>query len=256
MRAASSMLGALGAALLLGPGCTAPEAPTETVGYRDGAQGGPTSGERGTVQIYEILWSGSVKGETWDPKDVFVELRNVGSRPVNLSRWRLRLSGTYSRNFVLPDFDKPLEVGDQLVIAAKSDGCFPDPDVLLPDLVFPLDDAFELGLVDADERLMETAGDRNFVPFAGGYDLTTSRSMERIPLMFGADSNRSQAWKFYQAVHCPGDTEGLNCFIDGTGKASPNNDRVLPECRRHTHASPGQANSPDYSGSFANGSFE
>ena len=34
--------------------------PDEGVDYRDGLDGGTTSGERGTVKISEVLWSGSV----------------------------------------------------------------------------------------------------------------------------------------------------------------------------------------------------
>ncbi|HMV66610.1 MAG TPA: lamin tail domain-containing protein [Myxococcota bacterium] len=238
--------------------CGPPEEPDETVEYRDGRGGTTSTGERGTVKITEILWSGSVLSSAsgsyrWDPKDVFVELRNEGSRPLNLSGWRLLLNGPIRRTWRLPQTDHIVQVGEEVYVAASASGCFPEPDWILPDLEFPLDESFELTVRDADERLMETAGDDKQPVFAGGYDLATSRSMERIPLMFGSDGNRSQSWKFYQAGRCPGaDGDlGLNCYQD-----KPNNDKMLPECRRHTHASPGRPNSPDYSGAFANGSFE
>jgi hypothetical protein len=246
------------AALLLAvAACGPPPAPDQTVDYREDVVDGPSSGERGTMKISEILWSGSLTGDTWDRTDVFVELRNEGNRPINISGWELQIRGALQRTFVIPDTDQKLQVGDQVFIAAKTDGCFPDADLVISGLQFPLDAPFALTLVDADERLMETAGDRDVPPFAGGFDLVTSRSMERVPLMFGSDANRSQSWKYYQAVACPGqDGTGLNCFIDGLGRATANNDRMRPECRRHTHASPGRANSPDYTGAFANGSFE
>ena len=238
--------------------CGKPDTPDQTVDYRDGRDGSITSGERGTIKITEILWSGSVLStgsgsHTWDPRDVFIELRNEGSRPLNIDGWRLLLDGPIERDWRLPESGRVLQVGEQAFVAAKNTGCFPEPDWILPDLVLPLDEPFDVTLRDADERLMETAGDDDLPAFAGGYDLATSRSMERIPLMFGSDGNRSQSWKFYQAIPCPGDDGalGLNCF-----ESTPNNDKVLPECRRHTHASPGRSNSPDYSGSFANGSFE
>src|SRR5690606_24209045 len=64
----------------------------EQVGYRTPEDGLTTSGERGNVVISEILWSGSVTDDgTWDPADVFVEIRNQGNLPVNLSGWRLEL---------------------------------------------------------------------------------------------------------------------------------------------------------------------
>lgn len=237
--------------------CGKPDDPDETVEYRDGRDGTTASGERGTIKITEILWSGSVistpAGDTWDPRDVFVELRNEGSRPINLSGWRLLLYGPIRRDVRIPQSDRVLQVGEHAWAAAKTTGCFPDPDWVIPDLAFPLDDPFALTLRDADERLMETAGDDEQPVFAGGYDLVTSRSMERIPLMFGSDGNRSQSWKFYQAARCSGTNgeQGLNCFEE-----TPNNDLMAPECRAHTHASPGRPNSPDYSGAFANGSFE
>ena len=36
----------------------------------------------------------------------------------------------------------------------------------------------------------------------------------------------------------------------------PNDDRIAERCRERTRASPGRANSPDYSGAFSVGSFE
>jgi hypothetical protein len=245
-------------------GCNAdPGELTQTVDYRDGSDGGATSGERGTVKITEVLWSGSVTGtgddRAWDPADVFVELRNEGARDVNISGWRLELEGTIDKIWVLPDTELQLGVGQQLFIAAKTSGCFPGADLVLPELKFATGDNFRLTLYDADERLMEPAGSRDMPPLAGGYDFVTSRSMERINLMFGGDGGQPQAWHHYNEYDCPNDViaadpeanVGLNCFED-----IPNNDRVATACREHTLASPGRPNSPDYSGAYASGGFE
>lgn len=224
---------------------------TEQVGYRDGTDGGSSSGERGSVKIAEILWSGSVTNEgVWDPSDVFVELRNESARSINISGWQLELEGAVMRTVVLPDNDLTLPVGGQLFIAAKTTGCFPEPDLVVPDLVFPNGDRFALTLTDKDERLMETAGNPDMPPFAGGYDLVVSRSMERITLMFGSDGNVPQTWQFYTGFGTA-DADGLY-KVDGNA----NNDRVSASCRKYTLASPGRANSPDYAGAFASGSFE
>lgn len=224
------------------------------VEFRDGSDGGSVSGERGTVKITEILWSGSVgPNRSWDPTDVFIELRNEGNRPVNVSGWHLEISGTKDQTFRIPTSDRVLNVGEEGFIAAKADGCFVDPDWVIPELAMPMGDPFRVTLRDADEHLMEPAGSTERPPFAGGYDLVTSYSMERIQLMFGGQGTEPQAWHYYNRRLCPGDAgkQGLSCY-----ETVPNNDRVKPECRRHTLASPGRPNSPDYSGAFASGGFE
>ncbi len=233
----------------------------QTVDYRDGTDG-PTSGERGTLKISEIFWSGSVEGTgddaVWRKEDVFLELRNEGNRPINLSRWQLQVEGDVLRTFLIPDNDVVLEVGAQLTIATTRAHCFPHAELLIPEMELPYDAAFQVTLYDADERLMEPAGSETSLPYAGGYDLVTSRSMERIQLMFGGQGAEPQSWHHYNRKPCPAgvtDPEGdgtlLSCFQN-----IPNHDRVKPSCRRHTQASPSRPNSPDYSGAFANGGFE
>ena len=244
--------------LLFASACAGPERPDEQVGYRDGSDG-TQSGERGSVKITEILWSGSVRSDgTWDPTDVFVELRNESARPLVLDGWRLVLQGDAPTGWRLPDGLPPLGVGQQMFVAAKSSGCFPTPDAVVPDLAFPQGARWSLTLQDPDERLMETAGDRNLEPFVGGYDLKRSRSMERISLMFGGDGNRSPSWHYHVGAPCPAAVigqdpanAGLTCF-----ESVPNNTNVAPDCRGWTLASPGLANSADYSGAYASGSFE
>jgi hypothetical protein len=222
-----------------------PADPTQTVAFRDGGTStealGGNSGERGSVKITEVLWSGSVTSAgAWDPEDVFVELRNEGVRPLDLSGWRLALDGARAFTIVLPAMNSELDVDAHLLIAAKASGCFPSPDVVLPDLAFAYGDPLQLELTDADDRLIEVIGSREAAPFAGGYDGKASRSMERVQLMFGADGSAPHTWHFYTPT--PVDV--------------PNDDRVAASCRGRTLASAGRPNSPDYSGAFASGSLE
>ncbi len=260
MRALPSMLMACGLTTLMA--CDHPGYPDQQVGYRTGIDGGANTGERGTIKITEVLWSGSVRGTgddaVWDPSDVFIELRNEGARPMNLSGWFLEISGTQRYTVRIPASDLTLPVGGEAYIAKKASGCFPEPDWVIPELRFTQGSPFRLTLRDADERLMEPAGSRDMPPFAGGYDLVTSRSMERVNLMFGGAGSQPQSWHHYNLSPCPAsvtgaspESAGLFCFED-----LPNNDHIEPECRRHTLASPGRPNSPDYSGAFSSGGFE
>lgn len=223
-------------------GCGGAPEPVETVGIRDGVvPGDPNSGERGTVKITEVLWSGSVTDDgSWDATDVFVELRNESVRPTNISGWQLALEGPHEVTWIIPDSLLEIPVDGHVFIAAKSSGCFPDPDLVIPDLKFTYGDPFELTLYDADERLIEPVGNTTAPPYAGGYDGSVSRSMERIELMFGGEGTFPHSWHYYTPAE-----------VD-----VPNNDRVAVGCRVRTGASPGRPNSPDYSGAFATGSFE
>ncbi len=232
---------------------------TQSVEYRAGTDE-TSSGERGNIKISEILWAGAVRDDgTWDPYDVFVEFRNEGALPVNMSNWLLQLEGPLDREWRLPASDFVLEVDQQAVVATRTDGCVVEPEWVLPDLEFPNRDPFELTLYDSDERLMEPAGSESMPPYAGGYDGIVSRSMERIQLMFGGKGSQPHAWHHYAEQLCsdaylaedPVERLGLFCVDD-----IPNNDRVTPGCRAFTLASPGRANSPDYSGAYASGSFE
>ncbi len=231
--------------------CEHPGYPEQQVQLRGVSEDGPTTGERGTVKIAEILWSGSVTNEgVHDPTDVFVEIRNEGNKPINLSRWLLEMEGAQVVSWRIPDTTALLGVGEQVVIAAKTSGCFPHADLVIPDLQFPPGDPFRLTLLDADEHLIEPAGSTSHEPFVGGYDLVRSRSMERINLMFGGAGSEPETWHFYNKELC-GTGNDLSCFDD-----IPNNDLVAAACRRNTLASPGRANSPDYSGAQAGGGFE
>lgn len=219
-----------------------PGDPDEQVGYRDGVEEGETnSGERGNVKISEVMWSGSVTNDgKWDVTDIFIELRNEGSRPMNVSGWRIELSGTADTEWQIPKSDVEIGVGEHRFMAAKDSGCFPNPDWVISDLAIPYGDPFKLTVLDRDERLMEPAGDREQPPFAGGYDLAKSRSMEKIELMFGGRGSSPASWHYYT----PSEVD------------VPNNDKVSPDCQLRTLASPGRPNSSDYSGAYASGSLE
>lgn len=218
-----------------------PGSPDQQVGYRDGLDGGANSGERGTVILSEVLWSGSVGADgKRDHADVFVELRNQGNRPVNLSDWRLELEGVTEITWRIPSSDRQLQVGEHGFVVAKSSGCFPDADWVIPELELPDGDPFRLTLLDADERLIESAGSRETPPFAGGWDYVRSRSMERVELMFGGSGTEPASWHHYTSAPVE----------------VANDDRVAEACRGFTLASPGRPNSPDYSGAYSTGSFE
>jgi hypothetical protein len=219
-----------------------PGHPEQGVDFRTPLAEGPQSGERGSVKISEVLWSGSVDDDgSWDPSDVFVEIRNEGSFQLDLSGWIIEESGALHRTFRIPSTDYRLDVGQHAFIAAKTTGCFPEPDWVIPELAFAKGgDPFELTLRDFDERLIEPIGSEELPAFAGGYDGVRSRSMERVELMFGGDGSSPHVWHFY-----------TDAEVD-----VPNNDRISENCRRSTKASPGRPNSPDYSGAFAAGSLE
>jgi hypothetical protein len=235
------------APLLFLVACGDPGEPNQTVEYRDTLDDGPDSGERGNVKISEILWSGSVDSEgDRDLTDVFIELRNEGNRPVNVSGWALEMDGTVVHTFRIPTLDEKIPVGGHIFFAAKDSGCFPEPDALIPDLFFP-QDAFRVTLVDADEHLIEGAGNRTMPPYAGGYDLKVSRSMEKIELMFGGRGSEPHSWHHYTPQHPD---------ARPNEQVEPNNLEVKEDCRERTLASPGFANSPDYSGAYAAGSLE
>jgi len=221
-----------------------------TIGYRDGYNDdgeleGMNSGERGTIKISEFLWSGSVTDDgTWDPTDVFIEFRNEGSRPVDITGWRIRLMGDVTRTYRIPEpysgEQLRLNVGDHAFAAAKASRCFPEPDWVIEDFELGNGDALYLRFLDQDERVIEFAGDDEQRPFAGGYDLVASRSMEKVEMMFGGRATEPQTWHHYNTAE-----------VD-----VPNNDRIAEECRKFTLASPGRPNSPDYSGAFAAGGLD
>lgn len=209
--------------------------------YRWGDPTQPSSAERGAILINEIGFAGSVSDNgVYDPEDVFIEILNKHPRPVNFSGWRLNMRGDYPRSYRIPAMDFRVAPNDYLVIARKRDGAFGDvADVFIEDL--------ELGkkylyieLRDHDNRLIESAGSTRDKVFSGGYDLVTTRSMERTQVLFGNRGGESRNW---------------HANIDDA-RQSESSEKIREGWRRFTWASPGAANSEDYAGSTSSGTFE
>lgn len=230
------VLAAVGLGLTLA-GCNRdPGNPPKTPLYRKNPDEGPTSGERGKVAITEINYAGSVTDDgthRWD--DVFVELQNRGERPANLSGWRLLVRGDHSETYRIPP-SPPVPPNGYFVIVRQPDGAFGDvADAVIDDL--------ELGrkhltieLLDRDKRRITVVGSEAEELFAGGWDTVTVRSMERTSLLFANSGSVSRSWHAYST------NTGLETISEGY--------------RKFTLASPGRANSRDYSGSTASGDFE
>ncbi len=203
----------------------------------DNEEGEPSGAERGNVMINEINFAGSVKDDgTYDPDDIFIEILNKQPRAINLSGWRLNISGDYEESFRIPTHEKNIKPNDYLVIAKKRDGAFADiADIFMEDLQLGKR-AVYVDLRDFDNRLMESGGHKTLPVFSGGYDLVTTRSMERVQILFGNRGAQSRAWHAYS------DDTGFPTISEGY--------------RKYTLASPGAANSADYSGSTTSGTFE
>jgi len=236
--ATSEFWGVAVALLVLVAGCNgAPEAKfDQSPLYRTPGSEGSTSGERGNVAITEINFAGSVTNDgTHDWDDIFIELRNGGERPVDVTDWRLRVRGGVRETYRIPD-SEPIPPNEYMVIARKEDGAFGEvADAILPDLELGRKHV-HLTLFDSDTRLIGSVGSGRRRVFAGGWDTSVVRSMERVQLLFDNPGTRSRAWHAYSAER------GF--------------ETVPGNYRERTLASPGAANSRDYSGSTANGSFE
>lgn len=226
------------ALLLVAAGCNPdPGQPQETPNYRSVEEGEPSSGERGNLMITEVNWAGSVTDEgEWDPDDVFIEFQNRHPRPINPTGWRLIIEGDYINTHRIPEVTEPIQPNDFFVIAAKEDGAFGDvADVVMEEL--KLGKTYvHIELRDADRRLIEGAGSDSERAFTGGYDTYATRSMERVQLIFGNQGSQSRNWHAYS------DNIGYESIREGW--------------RQRTLASPGVANSEDYSGSGSAGGFE
>lgn len=211
--------------------------------YRwDQGDGSVTSAERGAVYVNELGWAGSLSDDgVYDPDDVFIELWNKHPRPVNFSGWRLNIDGDYRSSFRIPAMDYSIPTNGYLVIAAKADGAFGESaDVILEGLKLGKR-AVYIELRDNDQRLIESAGSRYDQPFSGGYDLVTVRSMERTQILFGNRGNQDRNW---------------HANIDDAASNPTTRRGVREGFRVGTLASPGEANSADYSGATTSGTFE
>ncbi len=221
---------------------TDPGEPDEQVLYRWEQDDTPSSAERGSVQINEIMWAGSVDDDgNYDPDDVFIELRNEYHRPVNMTGWRLIITGDYELSLRLPEFSEPLDPNDHLVVAAKEDGAFGEVADVIDERLKLGKRAVRVELRDYDHRLIESGGSSVERPFAGGYDLVTVRSMERAQSLFDNIGGQDRSW-----------TANVD-DVDGNAEARSG---IREGWREYTLASPGEPNSADYSGSTAGGAFE
>lgn len=235
------------------------------VGYRSGTSedGYTSSGERGNLIITELHWAGSVREGlrgvvSYDPDDIFIEVQNKHPRPIHITGWQIIVqTGTGHRleddaqgfddhpirTFVIParESGEPVDVNEFVVIAKKRDGAFREADYYLEDLVLP-DARFSVTIRDIDDRLIEPAGAVEQDIFAGSFDLVTARSMERTQLLFANPGGREASWHSYSLNPWDELHETLQ-------------QHVHEDYRRYTFASPGVANSPDYSGNTSSGDF-
>jgi hypothetical protein len=239
-----------------------PDARGQAVGYRRGiAPDGYTSnGERGNVELTEVMWSGSVRDDgQYDPSDIFIEFRNKHPRPIHMTGWQLIVTtGTGDlfhdaliprgerprRTWTIPEREGggPVYTNEYVTLATRRDGAFADADFFLEDLALPKA-RFGITLRDLDDRLIGGAGDAYEDTFAGGFDLVTSRSMERVQILFSNNSARNSSWHAYSLN--PWDADHLARTIN-----------IADGYREHTFASPGRAPTPDYSGNTSAGSYE
>lgn len=263
-----SVLGVLAAAALMA-GCELGEPDKNqdfSIEYRPGTEESDyiASGERGSIIITEVNWAGSVEGSleegyTYHPDDIFIEIQNRYFRPVNLEGWRIEIDAalprhpyrgelpaptTVRREYVVPARlnGEPVQPNEYVVIAARTDGAFPDADFVIEDLELPRD-GFNIVLRDFDLKLIEEAGSDRHRPYAGSWDLVAARSMERVQLIFANRGNREAAWHSYSSNPDEARHEALAREVDEAYRAL-------------TLASPGVANSVDYSGNNSAGSFE
>lgn len=232
-------------AALAATGCnTDPGTPESTALYRQpGRDEGPSSGERGSIMITEVGFAGSMTNDgEYDPDDVFIEFHSNEERPINMTGWHISVGGSTSETYRIPEVD-PIYTNEYLVISSQEDGAYAntgDEYVTMPDLELSSNRVY-ITLRDADERLMESVGSEERPVFAGGWDTHTVRSMERVQLLFINPGTRSRAWHAYS------EPTGFYSQEKGYG--------VREGYRERTLASPGVANSTDYSGSVSSGDF-
>jgi hypothetical protein len=239
-----------------------PDSRGQGVGYRRGiaADEYRSNGERGNLEVTEIFFAGSVTDDgVHDPDDIFIEFRNGHPRPVYLTDWQLIVqTGTgdqvrdaeYRRTerprktYAFPEREngQPVYTNEYVVMAVKRDGAFRDADFYLEDLTIPKG-RFSITIRDIDDRLINGAGDHTEDVVAGGYDLVTSRSMERVQLLFSNNGARNSSWHAYS--YNAWDAEHAE-RSSGVGEGY----------REHTFASPGKAATPDYSGNASAGNYE
>ena len=251
--------GALAALAVVWTGCTGGPIGDErdqSPLYRSGTEedGFTSNGERGNVLITEVNWAGSVTDDgVYDPTDVYIELQNKHPRPLHLTGWQLIVEAGTNRpgdnprsriTYPIPlrENGEPFETNEYVVITTRADGASVKADYIIPDLKIPRD-FFRITIRDIDDRLIEPAGSTHLEVFAGGFDLVTVRSMERVQLLFSNRGTHNASWHAYSYNEWDEDHAVRQEFIREGFKL-------------RTFGSPGKANSPDYSGNTSSGSFE
>mgnify|MGYP000731236463 CR=1 FL=1 len=243
------------------------------VGYRNGTaiadnsnesdgddEGFTSNGERGNLIITEINWAGSVTNDgVYDPDDIFIEFQNKHPRPIHLTGWQLTIEAgnnhprmlTHHRHergrvtYPIPLRENGLQVqpNEYIVLVKKADGAFSAvADYVVPELDIPWD-FFRISLRDIDDRRMSDAGSTGQEVFAGGYDLVTVRTMERVQLLFANQGGREASWHSYS--YNPWDSEHAERISN-----------IGDDWKERTFGSPGLANSPDYSGNTSAGTTD
>lgn len=221
--------------------------------------------KRGCAEIREVNWAGSMKNDgTYDADDDFIEIQNTDcNKPVDLTDWRIELTGDVKRIFYVPaGSNNTVQPGKFAVIIAKEGGAFrqqSDPDykpIVLPGLFIP-ERNWSITTRTAENFLMESgvntteaddATSRNF-PLSGSFDGYTVRSMERTEDAFEEEGGSISTW--HAATPCnetsPSQQQttllGIDCtstYAGATGKY------VHAEYRSRTFATPGEKNTPDY----------
>ncbi|AWV91160.1 hypothetical protein [Bradymonas sediminis] len=232
-----ALIVALASTLGMAAGCEDPGDSDQTPLYRWVQDGAPSSGERGAMMITEINYAGSVRDDgTHDADDIFIELQNKHPRPINISGWHLTIKGDLNREYRIPMMEDPIMPNDYFVIARKADGAFKDSaGVIMPELELGVR-RVRVQLRDYDKRMMEDGGSTLQEVFTGGYDTVSTRSMERVQLIFANAGGNARNWHAYSN--------------DRGGEG------VAEGWKKFTLMSPGEANSSDYSGSSTTGSFE
>jgi len=251
-----------------------PDDRNQQVEYRTGTRDFDytSNGERGNLQISEINWAGSVCIEdngiaVYDPDDIFIEFQNRHPRPIDLTNWQITVragTGRHGASSLFPRNDKPqrtyliparengrpVEPNEFIVVAAKRNRAFQQADYYIEDLQIPKDN-FQIIIRDIDDRLIEGAGEEDRRPFSGSYDLVSVRSMERIQLIFANRGNNNWAWHTYSL-----NQSEITPAADKQALHESLSSEIAAPCRAFTLASPGRANSPDYSGNASAGDFD
>ncbi|HRP70602.1 MAG TPA: hypothetical protein PLY93_13820 [Turneriella sp.] len=221
--------------------------------------------KRGCAEIREVNWGGSMKNDgTYDADDDFIEIQNSDcNKPVDLTDWRIELSGDIHKIFYIPaGANNTIAPGGFKVIVGKASGAFRDQGsadyqpIVLPDLAIP-ERNWAITTRTAENFLMESgintteaddSTSRNF-PLSGAFDGYTVRSMERTEDTFEEEGGSVSTW--HASTPCNETSPsgqgtplmGTACSTTSNGASGKN---VHADYRLRTFATPGEKNTPDY----------